>query len=105
MTIIALVHGPGTQIPVGRIRIEAELSGEPRWYWQGHHDWRWFEADGLAEATARAMGHRDLSEVDLPDDEPGNMTDVIMSNMEGIERHDARLLARTILAHGYRRPE
>jgi hypothetical protein len=62
VTLVCLVPGPGTQIPVGRIRIDAELSDSPRFYWQGHWDWRWFEAASLAEATARALGYRDLED-------------------------------------------
>lgn len=62
MTLIAPARGEANVI-VGAVRIEAELSPEPRYYWSPAENYgRWHEADSLQEATARALGFRDLAD-------------------------------------------
>lgn len=62
MTLIAPVRGERNLV-VGHVRIEAELSPEPRFYWGTIDSYgTWHEADSLQEATARALGYRDLAD-------------------------------------------
>lgn len=60
MTVDAPVRGERNQI-VGHIRITAELSPHPRFYWRRDGAARWHEAAGLQEACARALGMTDVT--------------------------------------------
>ena len=63
MTLHANVRRPGTNLPAGVVRVEYELSPAPRYYWSSADaPASWHEADSLQEATARALGFRDLED-------------------------------------------